>query len=188
MEHFNAFCVAFGEAKKLYHPSKKNEPVLLTEIEKMVSHYDSLDQRMQNYIMRWNQELVQMGFWVKYHNPWVGRELPRIDVGELVEKETSAEITGTEDFQVSGEEKHVKIREDIAHRDGQKVLVGNYCEYSTPWSNMDKSEKEVIMQKTKENIRNSSLGITDPKAASKRIKKYNMRKQVWTLPDSQRDW
>jgi hypothetical protein len=181
MEHFNAFCVAFGEAKSLFDSGKKSDRSFTSAIEKMVIHYQEFEdnKQMATYVKRWNTELVNLGFWIKYHNPWIDHEVPRVDVSDILQNE--------EEFKVSGEEEYVKIRSDVAYKDGQKVLVGNYCEFSTPWSNIDESEKSVIMKKTIENIQNSSLGIRNPDQALKKIKKVN-RKPIWTISDYERDW
>ena len=148
----------------------------------MVEHYWELDERMEQYINKWKFELVDMGFYIKLHCPEYPDEPVQPDDIDVMDIETEYR---SEEYDPD----NLIFRKDFAHRDKKEVIVANYCHHSAPWSMLSDDHQAEIIQRTKENMSNAKLALTDPhKARKKSMRKVSRTPKRWTIDDSQRDW
>lgn len=181
--HFNLFCEKFSKLRTLSSEGKKGTFEYDTLLMEMVEHYWEFDQKMENYISKWNMELVNLNFFIKLHCPEWPQKYP-----------LKSEHLKVQDIDVEYANEEVDndcliFRKDVAYKDGEEVTVANYCKHSTPWSLLGDNYQNELYKRTIENIKNELLGRVDPKAAKKKsLKGINRIPKKWTLPDNQRDW
>jgi len=176
MENLNAFCVLFSETMQMKAQGKTKTPEFKNKIVQMADHYRLLNMKEEAYLNKWNGALVELGFFIELHCP--SRRIPSAPIDMSVVEEES---------KISKDEEHVLLRKEYSRKEGKEALVGNYCEFSTPFSNISDAEKQAILQKTRANIKMCELARTDPRIAQK-LTRRSATPMKWTLPDDQRDW
>lgn len=176
MENLNAFCVLFSEVMQMKAQGKMKTQEFKDKIIEMANHYRLLNLKEETYLNKWNGALVELGFFIELHCPT--RRFPSAPIN-MTEVE--------EDSKISESEEHVLLRKEVCHKDGQEAFIGNYCEFSTPFSNISEAEKQSIIKKTIDNIKMCELARTDPRIAQK-LSRRSSTPMKWTLPDDQRDW
>lgn len=178
IEHFNAFCELMSKTRILKSQGKlrseEGDNILL----EMVYHYNFFTKKMEDYINKWKLELVDIGFYIKLNEP-APLLKNKVDISDL-EFDDSVETTGSEE--------HILIRKDFAYKDKKEVLVGNYCEFSTPFSNLTKEHQQELRRKLQENKKFEQYARMNPEHAISKIQRKNRNKRMWTIADSERDW
>lgn len=176
MQHLNEFCVLFSETMSMKAAGQMKTQEFKDKIILMANNYRMLTPQEEKYLNKWNGALVELGFFIELHCPT--RKLPPAQIDMNLANE-EAEISKSED--------NVLFRKEFSRKDGKEALVGNYCEFSTPFSNISEAEKKAIIQKTIANIKMCELARTDPRIAQK-LARRSSTPSKWTLPDNERDW
>jgi hypothetical protein len=168
IEALNAFCVDYAKLVEACSAGKKNTEEAYQIIRRMRINWELLDGKEAHFLERYTVKLADMGY---YNAP--APTIAKVDISDL-EFDDSVDA--------SGQFKHASKM--VKNNAGHVYAAYNYNEYSVPLSKLPANERDEIMKKFQQNMKNTADCIADP---SKTV--YTKRRLTSPkLKDSERDW